>query len=362
VAKFLERYKNCSSKKIELFPKDTARIERLVKEYTVPMFLPDILIRKELDFDTSGTSNLDNRKRQLDEAKEFFAHDMVFSRALKFASGESLKRIQKIESDVISELTKRAEMAKSEENANRAAKAAAYAEHLEKGLSVGHVTDTVGYTYTVTPFDAEGMKRELELMVSEAGAQILYHAMVTGADVQDGKARYRVGRIGKYFQSGLGREIFLHGFQGIFLHPESGVFVVVGAAGVIAVGMGQNHIGDIRRRKTQPCQGLHRLFVGVEGEARHGIAAHIHKDLSLPQFDEEEQQGDGQLYGFFAAPEGHSLRDLGCAVLESNDLHRNPPRRTGYKISLPWERYFFQGISTIWGKRKGVAREIYLLC
>jgi len=56
-----------------------------------------------------------------------------------------------------------------------------------KGLSVGHVTDTVGYTYTVTPFDAEGMKRELELMVSEAGAQILYHAMVTGCDVQDGK-------------------------------------------------------------------------------------------------------------------------------------------------------------------------------
>lgn len=58
---------------------------------------------------------------------------------------------------------------------------------MEKGLSVGHVADTVGYTYTVTPFDAEGMKRELELMVSEAGAQILYHAMVTDTEVENEK-------------------------------------------------------------------------------------------------------------------------------------------------------------------------------
>ena len=58
---------------------------------------------------------------------------------------------------------------------------------MEKGLSVGHVADTVGYTYTVTPFDAEGMKRELELMVSEADAQILYHAMVTDTEVENEK-------------------------------------------------------------------------------------------------------------------------------------------------------------------------------
>jgi len=28
-------------------------------------------------------------------------------------------------------------------------------------LSVGHIADSTGYTYTVTPFDTEGMKREL---------------------------------------------------------------------------------------------------------------------------------------------------------------------------------------------------------
>ncbi|NLA99280.1 MAG: FAD-dependent oxidoreductase, partial [Spirochaetales bacterium] len=33
---------------------------------------------------------------------------------------------------------------------------------VQKGLSVGHIIDSTGYTYTVTPFDSEGMNRELE--------------------------------------------------------------------------------------------------------------------------------------------------------------------------------------------------------
>lgn len=57
-----------------------------------------------------------------------------------------------------------------------------------KNLSPGHTVDSTGYTYTVTPFDAEGMKRELELMVSESGADILYHAKIVSCAVSNGKA------------------------------------------------------------------------------------------------------------------------------------------------------------------------------
>lgn len=39
---------------------------------------------------------------------------------------------------------------------------------VQKGLSPGHTVDSTGYTYTVTPFSAEGMKRELETMMTEA--------------------------------------------------------------------------------------------------------------------------------------------------------------------------------------------------
>jgi len=55
-----------------------------------------------------------------------------------------------------------------------------------KNLSPGHIIDSTGYTYTVTPFSAEGMKRELELMMLEAGVTLLYHTVITGARVKDG--------------------------------------------------------------------------------------------------------------------------------------------------------------------------------
>ena len=57
----------------------------------------------------------------------------------------------------------------------------------EKNLSPGHIIDSTGYTYTVTPFSAEGMKRELELMMLESGAQILYHTVITGVNVENGQ-------------------------------------------------------------------------------------------------------------------------------------------------------------------------------
>ncbi|MCI5956791.1 MAG: FAD-dependent oxidoreductase, partial [Clostridiales bacterium] len=56
----------------------------------------------------------------------------------------------------------------------------------QKGLSPGHTVDSTGYTYTVTPFSAEGMKRELETMMTEAGAALLYHTVITGVALRDG--------------------------------------------------------------------------------------------------------------------------------------------------------------------------------
>lgn len=60
---------------------------------------------------------------------------------------------------------------------------------VEKGLSPGHIVDSTGYTYTVTPFDAEGMKRELDLMLMEAGADVLFHSSLGSAEVEEGRIR-----------------------------------------------------------------------------------------------------------------------------------------------------------------------------
>ncbi len=49
------------------------------------------------------------------------------------------------------------------------------------GASPGHILDTSGYVATVTPFDAEMLKLVAERMVHEAGAEILYHTLLTAA-------------------------------------------------------------------------------------------------------------------------------------------------------------------------------------
>ena len=55
----------------------------------------------------------------------------------------------------------------------------------EKGLSPGHIIDSTGYTYTVTPFDSEGMKYELDSMTQEAGVKVLYHSVLSSVEKDD---------------------------------------------------------------------------------------------------------------------------------------------------------------------------------
>jgi ribulose 1,5-bisphosphate synthetase/thiazole synthase len=60
---------------------------------------------------------------------------------------------------------------------------------VKKGKSAGHIFDTTGYTYTVTPFDAEGLKTELEEMAVEENVDILYHTMLCGVNVENSRIK-----------------------------------------------------------------------------------------------------------------------------------------------------------------------------
>lgn len=55
-----------------------------------------------------------------------------------------------------------------------------------RGASPGHIPDLTTYCSTVTPFDAEQLKIELETMLVESGGTILYHAMLAGVSVENG--------------------------------------------------------------------------------------------------------------------------------------------------------------------------------
>ncbi len=57
----------------------------------------------------------------------------------------------------------------------------------KKGKSTGHIYDTTGTTYTVTPFNSDALKSELDDMTAESGCKVLYHTMIAKANVKDGK-------------------------------------------------------------------------------------------------------------------------------------------------------------------------------
>jgi hypothetical protein len=56
---------------------------------------------------------------------------------------------------------------------------------VRRGASPGHIPDSTGYCSTVTPFDSEALKVELETMAVEAGVTLLYHTMLVDVKRQD---------------------------------------------------------------------------------------------------------------------------------------------------------------------------------
>lgn len=58
-----------------------------------------------------------------------------------------------------------------------------------KGASPGHIQDVITYCSTVTPFDSEYLKIELEDMITEAGGKILYHTMLVDVIKENDKIK-----------------------------------------------------------------------------------------------------------------------------------------------------------------------------
>ncbi|MDF9832826.1 hypothetical protein M2103_001040 [Ereboglobus sp. PH5-5] len=52
----------------------------------------------------------------------------------------------------------------------------------ERGASTGHIADTTTYCSTVTPFDSEALKIELETMLADADCGMLYHTQLAAVE------------------------------------------------------------------------------------------------------------------------------------------------------------------------------------
>lgn len=59
----------------------------------------------------------------------------------------------------------------------------------ECGMSPGHVRDTMGETWSVTPIDNEGLKYVLAKICKEAGVDILFHTFAFACECDNRKIR-----------------------------------------------------------------------------------------------------------------------------------------------------------------------------
>lgn len=100
-----------------------------------------------------------------------------------------------------------------------------------RGASLGHIPDTTTYCSTVTPFDSEELKIELETMLAEAGGDYLYHTQL--ASVEMSAAGDRVAAVVVCNKRGLTRlpaPLFIDATGDADLASRAGVPFVSGRA------------------------------------------------------------------------------------------------------------------------------------
>ncbi|WP_213583052.1 FAD-dependent oxidoreductase [Paenibacillus sp. J2TS4] len=56
---------------------------------------------------------------------------------------------------------------------------------IKRKASPGHLRDTIGFVYSVTPYEAEAYKVLANEMLQEAGVDLLFHSLVTGVEMDD---------------------------------------------------------------------------------------------------------------------------------------------------------------------------------
>lgn len=125
-------------------------------------------------------------------------------------------------------------------------------------LSPGHMEDYIGYTSTITPFDAEGMKYVLETMALESGVRLLYHTVFTDCTIENGKLH----------------SIRLYAKQGYF-EVQAKVFLDCTADADLATAAG---ISSVYGRETDHLAQPMTMNVRVGGVDRERLMEYVQSD------------------------------------------------------------------------------------
>ena len=100
-------------------------------------------------------------------------------------------------------------------------------EMIRRGFCSGHVPDGVGFCSSTTAFDSEGMKVVWEDMAMDSGVTLLYHAVFTGCEVQDGAIKSaRIYTKGGFYQ--LNAKVFIDASADADVANSAGISSVFG--------------------------------------------------------------------------------------------------------------------------------------
>ena len=94
---------------------------------------------------------------------------------------------------------------------------------MNQGASPGHIEDSTTYCTTVTPFDSEYLKVEMENMLNESGADILYHTKLAGVQTDQKGAILNIVLCNKAGLSSFSAEVFVDASGDGDLAVQSGV-------------------------------------------------------------------------------------------------------------------------------------------
>jgi len=123
-----------------------------------------------------------------------------------------------------------------------------------RGFSRGHVRDTMGETYSVTPIDNEGLKLVLAQMCREAGVRLLFHTFVFGCEGSG-------GRIGSLRAANKSGELELKAKVFVDATGDGDLFALAGCS--LWVGREPDHL-------MQPCSMMFSMYgVDFEKVRRH---------------------------------------------------------------------------------------------
>jgi glycine/D-amino acid oxidase-like deaminating enzyme len=98
------------------------------------------------------------------------------------------------------------------------------------GGSPGHIEDSITYCTTVTPFDAELLKVELETMLQEAAGDVLFHTQLAGVRLEDGRRIAEVVLCNKGGLTAMRAGIYIEASGDADLAARAGVPFVMGRA------------------------------------------------------------------------------------------------------------------------------------